>query len=744
MTLSAGCRGWVGAYQNPKGLHSILSDDAPIIDVSCVGLHGTNGLNSVWGLQHSNTCLLPIINSEASLPLTHSTEFISQTNPPCCNSSCGVYSGGCWGVALPVACADSAKAGKGCDGRGSTTYETFRQCLNFSDAPNCAHLGVQSPYLMYGPSHLHSSRRLTSLVTPGGVASQVEMIASYATNALLRDGVCGARPARGDHYWANNHNFGFASETPFLKSQPAGPDGTGNWDDHHTQPLSMWPTIDLLSPAGPDLVCPGAQDWTDPYWTEPESASSLVLKNPVSEPPETPVTYFHECVEKVVYNLNHLKQGPPHHRQLEPHCDIPGPSGNDAWDEEAANHALAWCHKSEVRADEEAAKHCRKTCSWIDRCQEARFIAESYGTGTSVIVSEDGTRFTHDELYTRVVRKSASAFQATKALPSSCCSNAMCENNYTAALAPLVPSVQAGWKQPQSENPDHICTQGNPSSWANPGRVYQKAKVYKVDGVQECVSQCGSDCKAIHYNATWCTVFEKCDHTVPHPYGGTLYRGTTLANMKAEVANSSKPITGNQRAIPPGAMYGNRACMCKPDENDGCDPNNWAGSDADTPVGGPNRQSTIHHSMSFTECGTTCREDPSCYFFSYIGARISSAPEASIHASPPDATSYGTEQTCTLYNDPSFFYTGADISVCGKSSSPLTVWVDAPEGWAVWAKPVMSTWGQDTFWTLESNGWACTRPGSKVAPKHCSLDVTNEEYDAFLNLGLLSVKPAGN
>ena len=272
LTIGQNCTHWLGVVQVPRG-HLSLDD------ITCRNMDGENGLNSVWGLQHSNTCLLPIVNSGASLPLTHSTEFLSRpVRPPDCRPGNSVS--GCWGIALPVACANSAKAGKGCDGRGSTTYETFRQCLNFSDAPNCAHLGVQSPYLMYGPSKVPSYSFIYPLVTPGGVASQVEMVASYATNAFLRDGKCGATPLTGVWIWSqHNQTFRKAKETPFLAHQP---DGHGR----PKSPLAMWPTIDLLSPAGPDLICPGAQDWTAAKWTEQEHPSQT-LANPVSKPPHT-------------------------------------------------------------------------------------------------------------------------------------------------------------------------------------------------------------------------------------------------------------------------------------------------------------------------------------------------------------------------------------------------------------------------------------------------------------------------
>ena len=570
----------------------------PHANLRCLVLGGAGALTANY--LSGDTCLLPITNIHQALELPALPEHR--------------------GLALPIQ---------------AHLEETFYQCLDFRTTWNCAHLGIQSPYLLEA---LHGSEVLLPIVTPGGVAHQTEMLASYATNQWLRQGRCGGLPHSSYPVQASWHHL---ADVPFVKtaSSPA---------------LQTWPVVDRLSPVGPDLFCPGVIDSNQKTCTSTHalcenhgdcnegSAGTCELRPGPQQigASRILVSTLQECVDHILINIAQKREPVCHEKS-----SVTGTNANIS----------AYCATN--------ADGCNETCKWIERCHQA----EQFGN------TADLSDFWGDasRLWSRVVAMSLIDFTATDARASACCGNAVCENLYSSAVGQLA-SLQAGWSQDATRGavgPNQMCA--TDFKYSNP---QAKATIYRVDGVQECAEMChshGADCEAFHYNATWCQVFNHCDRTVPWPYGGTLYHGAReIQKATHYVSGGSNKLLGNQTRVPPGAMYGNEPCL----------------GDGVLSVPPSIDQYPVHYNKTLSECAHYCFENPKCSFFSYVAKPFVLVGDGSMTPADPG---HPIHQVCQLYYDSHAFHTGTADS-CPRER----VAREYPEGWAVWAKPTLKTWSR--------------------------------------------------
>ena len=506
--------------------------------------------------------------------------------------------------AFPIACGN---ASKGCSSNSSAppgrNWINFRQCLSFSTAPNCAHLGVQTPYLLSVTS-LSDIYPIWPLVTPGGVASSTEMVAAYAVNSLSRGFDCGKTTVYGKSYDQLPHVAGnTVMDSGFMQIQSKlGPSVTS------VQPASvflhgMWPVVDLFAAGqtaqliwpevadqdsgkpikkcsttkrscttdadcesassfggwgskhrekcvdvvakrdGYAKICPGANDWTS--WDDGQPLYSYWG--------HTDVDSVLMCARKVTSGSrsfdrpNHDKAG-----KLPQVCETYFGSGVN-WDSDHLAKVLQDC-----RGDKEVSYRCHEHCMWALKCQDA---FNSVGV--------DQASRTGIENLQKVVALSAQNFDKIGRDPSSCCSEGLCENQLQRSIAPAIPAVFASYQEdlynPSEEqaSPRMTC-HGKDEAWVN-----------KVDGLQSCLHKCnecdgslgsaahcdGMRCEYAHYNATWCTLFPSCDTPIEDPYGGTLYtRGNAEAWHQETTEASATHLLGDANRVPSGALYGNRAC----------------------------------------------------------------------------------------------------------------------------------------------------------------------------------------
>ena len=718
-------------------------------DVECSPFDGLAAL-----LHDSDSCLYPIKERKGSTAFTYRHK------------------------AFPIAC---ASASEGCTSNSGApsgrNWINFRQCLSFSEASNCAHLGVQTPYLLT-VAQMPPQTRIWSIVTPGGVASSTEMVAAYAVNSLSRGFGCGSTTVLGKSHEHFDENLTVA-DTGFLRIQ-------GRIAE---RPQFMWPVVDLFAAGhtgqlvypevatqdnhkpikrcstskkacstdeecitetsfgGGSLVekcvdviaerdsyariCPGAHDWTD--WESNSSGAALYSLAKYQH-----VDSVMSCMEQVTGSQTFDL---PNH---DPQASVPsvcsryfGPSVT--WDSDHVSEVVQHC-----RGDEEVSYRCHEHCMWALKCWDgAHSIGADHSTGVKNLQ--------------KIAALHEQNFDAMGRDPSSCCSEGLCENQLQQSIASAVPAVFASYQPPKaranSESAARKTCYSRDEAWVN-----------KVDGLQDCMAAChecdgsssncdGLRCEYAHYNATWCTLFPHCETEIEDPYGGHLYTRADVEAYHAESNNSG--LLGDADWVPPGAIYGNRLCI---DQGSGWDANQIVinglslseCADACAQQNYWQRRKECTESREWcktnSDCGSsggTCeyvrdirivadgseewtweKYDPAeCGFFSFYGGKWNHA-EMGDCADCREPEHMGSETTCTLY--PKEFF--------GSVQNGLTCQHPrmAPQGWAVWPAPKETTWSR--------HHEDCTKPGQDPRGRECSRGVSESYARVFLDQGFAEVQ----
>ena len=678
--------------------------------------------------------------------------------------------------AFPIAC---GSASEGCTSNHGASAKrnwiNFRQCLSFSDAPNCAHLGVQTPYLR-SVLGLHDGYKIYPLVTPGGVASSTEMVAAYAVNAFSRGFGCGEATIFGKT----------AEEGPAIARGNTALDSTFltiqaklNAASASPRPvLAMWPVIDLFEagktgalepPAhasqdirdrwnkacstsltscvtdghcpnqercvdvggerdGYAMVCPGAAPWGrgGTKWKESDPVYSY----------QEAVAHIHtvaDCMKQVSGSEGLDRPNHDPGSMAAPVCQTLF-KGSDIWDDPGhVEKVVETC-----RGPKEASYLCNEHCMWALKCVDA------YN-------SAGATPATRLANIRKVAALHKQNFDAQSRDPSSCCSDALCESQLEASLAPAIPAVSASYQPP------------NPTGLTDPGQgatCYSRdeARIHKVDGLQSCFSECldcrgGSgtcdiNCAFVHYNATWCTMFPDCAVQIPDPYGGTLYtRADVEAWHQESIAAAHTGLLGDETRIPPGAMFGNRMCenlgfdsanekfvaihgLSLSECADACQKQNywqprsecsvtrdWCKTTADCGVGAGTCRPV--HSISTAQSFTWEKYTPQeCGSFGFYGGEWDHLSCSGNDCEQSEDV--GATTTCMLY--PKGNWEPDDPECSGGSSKT------APQGWAVWPVPKEVTWSADQL--------DCTNPGGDPRGRTCSRAVPENYARLFLDQGL--------
>ena len=769
--------------------------------------------------------------------------------------------------AFPIAC---GSATKGCTSNSSApskrNWINFRQCLSFSAAPNCAHLGVQSPYLLalnlpltdqynepLDPAAvLDKHYKIFPLVTPGGVASSTEMVASYAVNAFSRGFGCGSDVVSDKSWTSDISEFAqlypsldgptrrelTAAQSPFLTISQSLQSA-----DVSTNALQfMWPVIDLfaagqsgdllpqeqvcgrglfggpttddgcdvmkacstsklwcasdadcikpqpavLSSRGMDtsekcvdvgpkrdgyaMVCPGARDWT---LDDPHTIYSFYDASGVND--------VDSCMEAVINNSDGLDKSNHDDVQDSPACGPYFQKGK-TWDADQVWKVVEGCRgyvefsdksntgvssKDEVNSKNVSSK-CPEHCMWALKCYDA---FHSIGV-------EDSTRIKNVQ---KVVALNAENFDAQSKDPSSCCSDGQCELEIQKSLAPAIPAVFASYQPLIDGSYEDLDETG----LLGKGRTCysrDEATILKVNGLQQCFDQChdglnedGSsyECNFVHYNATWCTLFPSCDTRIEDPYGGTLYSRDEVNQFQKEKEDKQRDggLLGDANGVPPGALFGNRACstidrghyapmnatfhsavyinnLTLSECADACAKQNYYQTrkectEASTWMDGHARarqwcdtDSDCRDSWEAAEnLGGSCDSTHytfKCDTFSFYGGVWNHDPyhySEALAAGPSGPTEIGTNTTCTLW--PTRFWTPVSDTdeetghICGSEENQVYV---APQGWAVWPAPKETTWVSDQV--------DCTNPGGDPRGRTCSRAVKESYARAFLDTGL--------
>ena len=410
--------------------------------------------------------------------------------------------------AMPIACGGSFRGG--CNGYlGANTrrglgdtrssgagWNAFRQCLNFAGTSNCAHLGVQTPYLlskkepkfMTTPYYLREVwaedggslpfgkfRVLSPLVTPSGVAGHPEMVASYATNQYLRDGRCGNYHAASVRV-RNLTNYPLLQESDFLKVQV-------DQDSGNTQGSDVLELDSSLSSITSQVECdahgglftkaewyreiqtgdrakPGC--WVDdlrgksklPLWPvvdmfSPHVSAVCPGRRDWDLAPRRDSGASYSQSQQVMsasptdptsvidckekmLTLDHLDSGRQCGLKSIPMPETPSP-GSDPY--------ITACH-----TDEGTKSTCFETCAWMQRCDDA--AAMCHGNWGHDDHTSGGTHNVGECLpkaLSRVYESALVSFAGTHHGPSICCDDASCEAGIQANLYPQLPSAQASW-----------------------------------------------------------------------------------------------------------------------------------------------------------------------------------------------------------------------------------------------------------------------------------------------------------